>query len=207
MKIRNNLLRVLFCVNLFLFVYAILSPWAGKTRPSIIEFHRGGEEIYWSFQVVFYPYRHGYQNRLLSWDFWFGHHERLLLWDFWFARDMYLYGFTFGWIRLFVFQLLTVFSGIYVLIWRWQRINYLLIPFFFSVLSVLIGLELVSRYMFVWRGYARPYWGLPIAVFLTLGFLGILISKYMLEKRGKKIQSSNKKGSNAPISNFLSANL
>jgi len=66
--------------------------------------------------------------------------EKLVLWDFWFARDMYFHGFAFEWIRLFIFQLLTVFSGIFLPVKGWTKTSYLLIPLTFSILSVLVGM-------------------------------------------------------------------
>jgi len=193
MKIRGNLLRVLFGINLLLFVFSMLSPWAWKTRPSIWElpgrppFYPAGEELYWSFQVVFYPYRSGYENRLISWDFWLGPHDRILLSDFWFSREMYYYGFSYELIRIFVFQLLTIFSGIFVLVRRWQKTAFMLLPVFFSFLSALLGLLLVARFMFVWNGYVNPAWGLPAAVFSAGVFLALFLFRYGFERRKHQV--------------------
>lgn len=191
MKIRGNLLRLLFGINLLFFVFSVLSPWAWKTTPSMFERPpwplSSGEELYWSFQAVFYPYQNGYQNRLISWDFWFGSHERVLLWDFWFSREMYYYGFAYEWIRVFAFQLLTIFSGIFVLFQKWQKTNFMLVPSVFSILSVLIGLLLVNRFMFVWKGYANPGWGLFAAVISTLGFLALFLFRYSFERKKHKV--------------------
>ena len=184
---RNGLLRVMFCISLLLFIFAMLSPWAGMPR-SFFPSRYSREELYWSFQVVFYPESlNGEEYRLFSWDFWFGPHDRLLLWDFWFNRDMQYHGLTFGWIHLFVLQLITVFSGIYVLVWRWQEIKYLLIPLFFSILSVLTGLELVSTFMFVWKGSANPYWGLHSAIFSTFCFFGTFLIRYLIARGRKRV--------------------
>lgn len=178
MNIRNVLLRALFCIGLLLFVISIFSPWTVKRRLSIVPGHFSGEEYYWSFQVAFYSYKDG---EWTLWDFWFTQ-ARLFLWDFWFTRDMYYYGFTFEWIRLFVFQLSTVFSGIFVLVKKWQKTNCLLIPFSFSTLSVLLGMLQVNRFMFVWNGYAHLAWGLPLAFFATLCFLSVFLVRYVLQK-------------------------
>jgi len=179
---RNTLLRVMFSISLLLFVFAIFSPWAGLPWKSMIQFGISGEELHWSFQAVVYPYRDGYENRLLSWDFWFGPHDRVVLWDFWFSRNMSYHGLTFGWIHLFILQLLTVSSGIIVLVWRWKETKYLLIPLSSSVLSTIVGLELVITYEFVWTGHTHPYWGLPVAVFSTLLFLGTFLIRYLLQR-------------------------
>jgi len=183
---RNTLLRVTFYISLLLFVFAIFSPWAGRPRSSIVPFRYSGEELHWSFQAVFYPYKDGYENRLFSWDFWFGPHDRLVLWDFWFTRNMSYHGLTFGWIHLFILQLLTVLSGIYVLVWRWKNINYLLIPLSSSILSIIIGLELVITYEFVWTGHTHPYWGLPVAIFSTFLLLGTFLIRYQITKGHKR---------------------
>jgi len=162
---------------LLLFVISIFSPWVVNHRLSIVPGHFLGEEYYWSFQVVFYSYNEG------GWglgDFGFAR-PRLFLWDFWFARDMYYYGFTLEWILLFVFQLSTVFSGIFVLK-KWQKTNYLLMPFSFSTLSVLLGLLQVNRFMFVWNGYAHLVGGLLLAFFATLCFLSVFLVRYVLQK-------------------------
>jgi len=37
MKVSGNLIRLLFGVNLVLFVYSMLSPWVGKTQLSMFE--------------------------------------------------------------------------------------------------------------------------------------------------------------------------
>jgi len=198
---RNVLLRVMFCVSLLLFIYAICSPWVGKPRSSIIPSHFSGEELYWSFQVVFYPDTlDGEEYRLFSWDFWFGPHDRLLLWDFWFVGEMQYHGLSFGWIRLFFLQLFTVFSGIYVLVWRWQELKYFLIPLLFSILSVLTGLELVSIFMFVWEGYANVYWGLPFAIFSTLTFFGIFLVRYLIGRRGRRVTNFTTRMPKAAVS-------
>ena len=170
---RNNLLRVMFSIGLLLFIFAIFSPWAGLPRSSIVPFRYSGEELHWSFQAVFYPYKNGYENRLFSWDFWL-------------TRNISSHGLTFGWIHLFILQLLTVFSGIYVVVWRWKDINYLLIPLSSSILSVIIGLELVITYEFVWTGYTHPYWGLPLAVFSTFLLFGTFLLRYLISKRHKR---------------------
>ncbi|MFQ6068879.1 MAG: hypothetical protein ACE5KD_04960 [Candidatus Bathyarchaeia archaeon] len=99
---------------------------------------------------------------------------------------MSLHGLTFGWIHLFILQLLTVFSGIYVLVWRWKEIKYLLIPLASSILSTIVGLELVITYEFVWTGHTHPYWGLPVAVFSTLLLLGTFLIRYLISKRHKR---------------------
>jgi hypothetical protein len=183
---RNTLLRAMFCVSLLLFVFAILSPWAGTPRSSIVPFRYSGEELHWSFQAVFYPYNDGNENRLLSLDFWFGPHDRLVLWDFWFSRSMSYHGLTFGWIHLFILQLLTVLSGITVLVWRWKETKYLLIPLSSSIFSVIVGLELVITYELVWTGYTHPYWGLPTAVFSTFLLLGTFLIRYLIPKDIKR---------------------
>lgn len=191
MKVSGNLIRLLFGVNLVLFVYSMLSPWVGKTQLSMFErlpLGSSGEEIYWSFQAVFYPFRSGYQNRLISWDFWFGSHERILLWEYWFSRKMYYYGFTYEWIRIFFFQLTTIFSGSFMLFRRWQRTSLMLLPTSFSILSVLLGLLLVGRFMFVWTDYANPYWGLPLALLSTLVFVALFFFRHRLEKRKSTLQ-------------------
>ncbi len=179
---RNTLLRIMSCISLLLFIFAIFSPWAGRPRSSIIPLRYLGEELHWSFQAVLYPYNDGYEHRLFSWDFWFGPHDRMVLWDFWFSRNMSSHGLTFGWIHLFILQLLTVFSGIFVLVWRWKEIKYLLIPLSFSILSTIVGLELVITYEYVWTGHTHSYWGLPVAVFSTLLFLGTFLIRYLLQK-------------------------
>jgi len=191
MKIRGNLIRLLFGVNLLLFVFSILSPWAWKQTPLIFEprpwpFPPSGEELYWSFQVVFYPYRSGYQNRLISWDFWFGPHDRILLWNYWFSQGMYYYGFTYEWMRIFVFQLLTISSGIFVLFMRWQKTAFMLVPTFFSIMSASIGLLLVARFMFVWKGYAYPAWGLAAAIISTGIFVTLFFFRYGFERRKRQ---------------------
>jgi len=96
---------------------------------------------------------------------------------------MYYYGFTFEWIRIFVFQLLTIFSGIFVLVRRWQKTAFMLVPIFFSILSVVIGWLLVARFMFVWNGYANPAWGLPVAILSAFVFLALFLFRYRFEKR------------------------
>jgi hypothetical protein len=188
MKIKGNLLRVLFGINLLLFVFAMLSPWAWKIRFSIWRelYPSGGDELYWSFQAVFYPFRSGYQNRLISWDFWFGPYERILLWNFWFSQPMYYYGFTYDWIRIFAFQLLTVFSGTFALFRRWQKPTFMLVPTSFSILSMFMGLLLVARFMFVWYGYAGPAWGLAAAVVSAFGFLALFLFRHALERRKRQ---------------------
>jgi len=190
MKIRGNLLRVLFGVNLLLFVFSILSPWAWKTRSSLFERPPwpffSGEEWYWSFQAVLYNPRPGYKIMMIEWDFWFRPQERAVLWDFWFSREMYYYGFTYEWIRIFAFQLLTAFSGFSVLVGKWHKTKLMLVPFSFSTLSVLTGLLLVARFMFVWHGYANPAWGLPVAILSTLVFLVLFFIRYGLERKKPK---------------------
>ena len=187
MRIQGNWLRVLFCLNSFFFVFSVLSPWAYKTTPLMFERPpwplSSGEELYWSFQVVFYPYRSGYQNRLISWDFWFGPHDRVVLSDFWFSQQMYYYGFTYEWIRIFAFQMLTVCSAIFVLATKWQKTKLMLVPSTFSILCVLLGLLLVARFTFVWKGYSNPAWGLAVAVFSALGFVALFLVRYGLERR------------------------
>ena len=193
MKVKGNLLRLLFGINLLIFVFSIISPWASKTTASSIQRPwplYPGEELYWSFQAVCYPYESGYQNRLISWDFWFGAHERVLLTDFWFSREMYYYGFTYEWIRIFAFQLLTVVSGIWVLFRRWQRTVFMLMPLSFSILSMLLGLLLVARMMFVWKGYANPAWGLAVAVLSAFVFLTSFFIRYGFERRKRQAGSS-----------------
>jgi len=191
MKIRGNLLRVLFGVNLLFFVFCTLSPWASKTNLFIwrenLPYPIGGDEFYWSFQSVFYPYRSGYKNLLISWDFWFGPHERIVLLDYWFSQGMYYYGFSYDWIRIFIFQLLTLLSGIWVLFKKWQKTTFMLVPITFSVLSVFIGLLVVARFMFVWRGYANIAWGLPFALFSTLFFVVMFSIRYGAEKKKPKL--------------------
>ena len=186
MKTQGNWLRVLFCLNLFFFVFSVLSPWAYKTAPLMFERPpwplSSGEELYWSFKVVFYPYRSGYQNRLISWDFWFGSHDRVMLLDFWFSQQMYYYGFTYEWIRIFAFQLLSIISAVWVLLRRWQRTTLMLLPISFSAISEFLGLLLVARFMFVWHGYSNPAWGLPFAMFSTLLFVILFFLKYRGEK-------------------------
>jgi len=179
LKIRSNLLRILFGVNLFFFIFCTLSPWAWMLKPSRFD-HFFTREIYWSFQMVIYPFPEtsGYENLLISWDFWFGSHDRFLLQDFWFSHDMYYYGFTFEWIRIFIYQLLTIFFGILVLIWRWQKTNYMLMPCFFSILSVLTGFLILSR-----LGYFQVSWGLFFAIPSALIFLALFIFKYALKKK------------------------
>jgi hypothetical protein len=179
---RNTLLRVMFCASLSLFVFAIFSPWAGLSRSSIVPFRYSGEELHWSFQAVFYPYKDGYENKGFSLDFWVGPHDRLVLWDFWFSRSMSYHGLAFGWIHLFILQLLTVLSGIAVLVWRWKETKYLLIPLSSSIFSVIIGLELVITYELVWTGYTHPYWGLPVAIFSTFSLSGTYIIRYLVSR-------------------------
>jgi len=189
MRIRGNLLRILFGINLLFFIYSMFSPWAWTNRQLMFErpfVYRSGEELYWSFQVVFYGPLDGYENRLISWDFWFGPHERVLLWDFWFSREMYYYGFTYEWISIFVFQLLTIFSGIWVMARRWQKTTSMLAPSSFSLLSVFLGLLLLARFMFVWYGYANFVWGLLFAMFSTLFFWLLFFFRYTLERRKRK---------------------
>lgn len=86
MKIKGNLLRVLFGVNFILFVYSALSPWAWKTTPSMFERPPwplySGEEWYWSFQVILYNLGPGYKIMPIEWDFWFNPAERAVRWDF-----------------------------------------------------------------------------------------------------------------------------
>ncbi len=174
----------MFCISLLLFVFATFSPWAGKPgRHLSLALPIWREELYWSFQVVLYPVPLGGEEfSVYSWDFWFGPHDRFLLWDSWFSGDMQDHGLTFGWIHLFILQLLTVFSGIYVLVWRWREIEYLLVPFFFSFLSVLAGLELISMFMLVWRGFANTYWGLHSAILSTFSFLGTFLIRYVMQE-------------------------
>jgi len=126
----------------------------------------------------------------ISWDFWFGTHERVLLTDFWFSQEMYYYGFTYEWIRIFVFQLLTVVSGVWVLFRRWQKTTFMLMPLSFSILSALLGLLLVGRFMFVWKGHANPAWGLAVAVISTFVFLALFLIRYRLERRKRQAVSS-----------------
>jgi hypothetical protein len=93
---------------------------------------------------------------------------------------MSYHGLTFGWIHLFTLQLLTISSGIIVLVWRWKEINYLLIPLSSSILSIIIGLELVITYEFVWTGYTHPYWGLPLAIFSTFFLFGTFLIRSLI---------------------------
>jgi hypothetical protein len=187
MKIRGNLIRVLFGLNLLIFVFSMLSPWVWKQSPLIFERRpwpfNSGEELYWSFQGVLYPYRSGYQNRLISWDFWFGPHERVVLWDFWFSREMYYYGFSYEWIRIFVSQCLTIFSTVLVMSRKWHKTKWMLAPASFSMLSAFLGLLLVARFMFVWSGYSHPAWGLPVAIVSAAVFVTLFLLRFSLERR------------------------
>jgi hypothetical protein len=54
-------LRGVFSLGLLFFVFSILTPWVVKWRPSLVPWRFVGEEFYWSFQVVFYPYNGGYR--------------------------------------------------------------------------------------------------------------------------------------------------
>lgn len=112
-----------------------------------------------------------------------------MLGDFWFSRDILYHGLTFGWIHLFILQISTVFSGLYVLVWRWKEINYLLIPLSFSTLSIITGFELVFTYEAIWTGYTGPAWGLPLAVLSTLLLFGIFLVRRLIAKRHACMQT------------------
>ena len=172
----NTLLRVAFCISLLLFIFSIFSPQVHTGR-GIVPSGYGGMELHWSFQVARFP------AGTYGWDFYFGPHHSLVLGDFWFNRDMLYHGLTFGWIHLFILQISTVFSGLYILVWRWKEINYLLIPLSFSILSVITGFELAFTYGAIWTGYTGPAWGLPLAVLSTLLLFGISLVRHLIAKR------------------------
>jgi len=174
-------LRGVFSLGLLFFVFSILTPWVVKWRPSLVPWRFVGEEFYWFFQVVFYPYNGGYRFG----DLGFGR-EKLVLWDFWFARDTYYYGFAFEWIRLFIFQLSTVFSGIFLLVKGWTKTSYLLIPLTFSTLSVLVGIIQINRFAFVWNGYCHLVGGFVFAILATLCFLSVIIIKRISQRLSKE---------------------
>ncbi len=171
---KGNFLRILFGVNLLFFVFCMFSPWAWNT----------GNEYYWSFQVVSYSRHGGYTNLLLEWDFWFSPDTRVMFLDYWFSRQLYYYGFTYEWIRIFILQSLTVLSSVWILFRKWQETSFMLAPFLFSVYSEFLALLLVARYMFVLNYYyGGPAWGLPFAMFSTLFFLLLFFLRYGLERK------------------------
>lgn len=171
MKIRGNLFRMLFGINLLFFIYCICSPLAYGTG-----------RWYYSFQITRYQIEG--EDLLISWNFWFNPDSRVLLRDYWFSGDMYYYGFTYELISTFVFQLLTVFSGIWVMTRRWQKTTSMLVPNAFSISSVLVGLLLVARLDSIL--YATFVWGLPFAMFSTLFFWLLFSFRYALERRKRK---------------------
>ncbi len=182
MRIRGNTLRVLFAVALAFYIYCVLSPWAWKFSQSMrAEFGSSGNDFYWSFQACSYRAYSG-----ISWDFYFNPQQRSVLWDFWFARETYYYGFTYEWIRIFAFQLLTVASGVFVLMKRSHEARWMLVPVSFSIISEFLGVLVVARYMYVWHGYANPSWGLPFAMFSTLGLVMLFLTQYALERRARR---------------------
>jgi len=163
----------------------MFSPWVWKSSPSILRLpsrpFSSVDEWYWSFQVALYNPPYGYSITPFQWNFWFSPY-RVLLWDFWFSQDMYYYGFTYEWIRIFGFQLLSIVSGVWVLFRGWHKTAFMLLPISFSVISEFLGLLLVARFMFVWNGYANPAWGLPFAMFSTLFFVMLFFLRYGSEK-------------------------
>ena len=179
----NTLLRATFCISLLLFVLAILSPQV-YIRYGIIPRYPGydWDEFHYSFQATRFP------AGTYGWDFYFSPHQSLVLGDFWFSRDILYHGLTFGWIHLFILQISTAFSGLYVLVWRWKEINYLLIPLSFSTLSIIAGFELVFTYGAIWTGYTGPAWGLPLAVLSTLLLFGIFLVRHLVAKRHACVQ-------------------
>lgn len=177
MRIRGNMLRVLFAATLAFYVYCALSPWAWKTTQSAWD-GLSGDTFYWSFQACSYQAHTG-----ISWDFYFNPQQRIVLQDFWFARETYYYGFTYEWIRIFAFQLLTVASGVLVLVKRPHKAKWMLVPISFSAMSEFLGVLVVARYMYVWAGDAVPAWGLPFAIFSTLGSAILFLAQYALERR------------------------
>jgi hypothetical protein len=176
LKIRGNVLRILFGINLILYRYSMLLPWAMRTHFAIF---RGpyGTELYWSFQTVTLPPRSSSEfNLLFPWEPWSGY-ERLLFRDFWFSHEMFYNGFTYDWIRIFIYQSLTVVSGILLLAWLWKKTKFMLLPSSFSILSVLTGLLILPRF-----GYA-PVSGYVLAIPSALVFLALFTLRYALERR------------------------
>jgi hypothetical protein len=190
----STLFRIMSCISLVLFILAVLSPWVGTLIPTVFPYYYSGEDIYWSFQAISYigP-RNSWECTPLSWNFWFGPNDRLILWNFWFSQWVSYHGLTFDWIHLFILQMLTVFSGIYVLTWRWKEITYMLVFLSFSILSTILGLEIAITYCTVRAGYTRLFWGLPLAVFSTLLLLATFLIRYLLQKYKKALSVVSEK--------------
>jgi hypothetical protein len=195
LKIRGNLLRILFGLNLLFFTFCILSPWAVNngwrlvidSRPGVSGWERW--EFYWSFQAVSIPASKAIRMSVGdSWEFWAGSNERIVLQDFWFSNTMYYSGFTYEWIRIFIYQLLTMFFGIIALVFRWQKMKFLLMPCLFSMLSVLTGFLVLSRFDFLTLSnlpYHHISGGLFFAILSVLTFLALSISRYIMERKPK----------------------